>query len=123
MAWKPAGTCAPPPGVGSKPSPYGLHTRRLALQNKFTDPPAEASRRDTQLREARQALGEARARAAEDRGAAMSLTAAVQYAQLLSAPVPQPAEPSELARLSARERELVPGPAIDGPTGVRDDRA
>jgi DNA-binding NarL/FixJ family response regulator len=37
----------------------------------------------------------------------MSLTAAVQYAQLLSAPVPQPAEPSELARLSARERELV----------------
>jgi predicted ATPase/DNA-binding CsgD family transcriptional regulator len=79
----------------------------LALQNELPDPPAEARRRGTALREARQALGEATARAAEDRGAAMSLIAAVEYALLLTAPIPPPAEPPGLARLSARERELV----------------
>jgi DNA-binding CsgD family transcriptional regulator len=79
----------------------------LALQDKLADPPAEARRRDAALREARQAVGEAGARAAEDRGAAMSLAVAVEYAQLLTAPVPQPTELPELTRLTARERELV----------------
>jgi DNA-binding CsgD family transcriptional regulator len=60
------------------------------------------------LRAARQALGDARARAAEDRGAAMSLATAAEYALLLTAPGPeQPENPSGLWQLSGRERELV----------------
>jgi DNA-binding NarL/FixJ family response regulator len=60
------------------------------------------------LRAARQALGDARARAAEDRGAAMSPATAAEYALLITAPGPeQPENPSVLRQLSARERELV----------------
>jgi predicted ATPase/DNA-binding CsgD family transcriptional regulator len=60
------------------------------------------------LRTARQALGDARARAAEDRGAAMSPATAAEYALLLTAPGPgQPETPPVLGQLSARERELV----------------
>ena len=46
------------------------------------------------LRQARKALGPDQARAAEDRGAAMSLPTAAEYALLLTAPgSPQPAAP------------------------------
>jgi DNA-binding CsgD family transcriptional regulator len=64
-------------------------------------------RREEPLRRARQALGPVRARAAEDRGAAMSLDTAAEYALMLTdlAP-PQPAATGPGA-LSARERELV----------------
>ena len=71
--------------------------------------PADARRRDDPLRRARQALGAGPARAAQDRGAAMSWTAAAEYALLLTedpGPQPAPAAPG-LGRLSARERELV----------------
>jgi DNA-binding CsgD family transcriptional regulator len=97
------------------------------------DVPAESRRRHQPLRAARQALGPARAREAEDRGAAMSLAAAAEYALLLTAPGPQlpttalpatalpatalpgqaapaaalPAAASGLGQLSARERELI----------------
>jgi DNA-binding CsgD family transcriptional regulator len=74
------------------------------------DVPAESRRRHQPLRAARQALGPARAREAEDRGAAMSLAAAAEYALLLTAPAPGPlaaATGTGLGRLSARERELV----------------
>jgi DNA-binding CsgD family transcriptional regulator len=48
-----------------------------------------------------------RARAAEDRGAAMSITTAAEYALMLTDPgPPQPAAPGS-GPLSARERELV----------------
>ena len=64
-------------------------------------------RREEQLRQARQALGPGRARAAEDRGAAMSITTAAEYALMLTDPgPPQPAAPGP-GTLSARERELV----------------
>ena len=43
-------------------------------------PPWSETRREEQLRQARQALGPGRARAAEDRGAAMSLATAAEYA-------------------------------------------
>jgi predicted ATPase/DNA-binding CsgD family transcriptional regulator len=76
-------------------------------QNGYTDSPSFARDRAEPLRRARQALGEARARAAEDRGAAMSLATAAEYAVVLTAPAPQPQPPAGLARLSARERELV----------------
>ena len=78
--------------------------RRMGFTNVAAD-----ARRDELLREARQALGPARARAAEERGAAMSLATAAEYALMLTAPGPQPgiaAAPGG-GRLSARERELV----------------
>jgi predicted ATPase/DNA-binding CsgD family transcriptional regulator len=67
-------------------------------------PQLDAGRRDKLLRAARQLLGEAGTRAAEQRGAAMSPATAAQYALMLAA---AEAQPSDLARLSPRERELV----------------
>jgi len=65
------------------------------------------TRREEQMRWARQALGPDRARAAEDRGAAMSLATAAEYALMLTDPgPPQPAAPGP-GQLSVRERELV----------------
>ena len=70
-------------------------------------PPAEARRRQEPLRKARQALGPARTRAAEERGAAMSLPTAAEYALMLTAPDPPAAAAPGPGALSARERELV----------------
>jgi DNA-binding CsgD family transcriptional regulator len=71
------------------------------------DWPGRARRREEPLRAARQALGPARVRAAEERGAAMSLATAAEYALLLTED-PGPRQPAaDLGRLSARERELV----------------
>jgi predicted ATPase/DNA-binding CsgD family transcriptional regulator len=77
------------------------------------------ARREELLRQARELLGPARARAAEERGAAMSLPTATEFTLVLAAeptpPVEQvAAEPGRapdgaagLAKLSPRERELV----------------
>ena len=74
---------------------------------RLTDPPWFEHRREDQLRQARLALGPGRARAAEERGAAMSLDTAAEYALMLTDPgPPQPAAPGS-GQLSARERELV----------------
>jgi predicted ATPase/class 3 adenylate cyclase/DNA-binding CsgD family transcriptional regulator len=71
------------------------------------DTPGSARFREA-LRAARRALGDTRARAAEDRGAAMSPATAAEYALLLTAAGPeQPENPSALGQLSTRERELV----------------
>ena len=70
------------------------------------DPAWFTRRREEQLHEARQTLGPDRARAAEDRGAAMSWATAAEYALMLTAPAPSAAAPG-LAKLSARERELI----------------
>jgi predicted ATPase/DNA-binding CsgD family transcriptional regulator len=65
-------------------------------------------RRQEPLRKARQTLGSARARAAEERGAAMSLDTAAEYALMLTDPgSQQPQVPPGIGKLSARERELV----------------
>jgi DNA-binding CsgD family transcriptional regulator len=65
-------------------------------------------RREGDLREAWRALGPDRARAAEQRGAAMSLATAAEYALMLTAPSAPSAQASpRTAGLSARERELV----------------
>jgi predicted ATPase/DNA-binding CsgD family transcriptional regulator len=69
--------------------------------------PALVRRRAEPLRAARQALGPDRARAAEDRGAAMNLATAAEYALMLTAPNAQQAPPPRQAHLSTRERELV----------------
>jgi len=86
---------------------WAVYAARLQ-DSGMTDVPADHQRRQEPLEAARQALGPAAARAAETRGAAMSLTAAAEYLALLVAdqapPSPGSAEP---LRLSARERELL----------------
>jgi DNA-binding CsgD family transcriptional regulator/tetratricopeptide (TPR) repeat protein len=80
----------------------------FAQREGFADDPW-ARVREQPVREVQRALGAARARAAEERGAAMSLDTAAEYALMLTAPGPQPetaAAPGG-GRLSARERELV----------------
>jgi predicted ATPase/DNA-binding CsgD family transcriptional regulator len=82
----------------------------LALKRHegYADWPVDARRRQEALREARQVLGPARARAAGERGAAMSLATAAEYALLLTAPEqPPPAAARGPGKLTARERELV----------------
>jgi DNA-binding CsgD family transcriptional regulator len=81
----------------------------LSGHHGFMEMPAAARRRDEPLRRARQALQPAQVQAAEERGTAMSWTAAAEYALLLTEdPGPQPAQlPPGLGGLSARERELV----------------
>ncbi len=70
----------------------------------------DADRRQQPLRKARLALEPARARAAEERGAAMTAATAAEYTLLLVSPESQhlqsPAK-ADLPRLSTRERELV----------------
>ena len=78
----------------------------LLRDEGFTDVPASTRRRRDALREARRALGPARARTAEERGAAMSLAAAAEYALLLTGPGPPPAA-GVPGQLSPREREMV----------------
>jgi non-specific serine/threonine protein kinase len=80
-----------------------------ALTQRKEDWPGDARRREELLRAAQQALGPARALAAEERGAAMSPAAAAEYTLLIaehSGPRQAEAAPG-LGRLSARERELV----------------
>jgi len=73
----------------------------------LTDPPWFELRREEQMRQARQALGPARAREAEERGAAMSLATAAEYALMLTDPGPPQRAAEGSGQLSARERELV----------------
>jgi len=73
----------------------------------FTDSRAEVRSRDASMARIRQVLGEDRVQAARNRGAAMSLATATEYALMLTAPDPQPKPPGGLAGLSVRERELV----------------
>ena len=73
----------------------------------FAGAPAEVRRQQEQLRKARQALGPDRARAAEERGAAMSRATAAEYALMLTAPDPPAAGALSPGALSAREQELV----------------
>jgi DNA-binding CsgD family transcriptional regulator/tetratricopeptide (TPR) repeat protein len=76
------------------------------LENMDTD--LSARRQQEALRQARRAAGPDRARAAEQRGAAMSLATAAEYALLLTAPESlQPPASAGPGRLSRRERELV----------------
>jgi DNA-binding CsgD family transcriptional regulator len=81
-----------------------------ALDPREQDWPGDTQMRQEPLRAARQALGPGRARAAEERGAAMNLDTAGEYALMLTVPGPQQPQPpaaAGLGKLSARERELV----------------
>jgi predicted ATPase/DNA-binding CsgD family transcriptional regulator len=97
-----------------------VHTRQQGITG---GPPGDARRREEPLSTIRQALGPARVRAAEQRGAAMSLDTAAEYALMLTAPAPAPAPLAAAAgpgpgRLSARERELVT-PVAQGRTNAQ----
>src|SRR5262249_38105709 len=70
--------------------------------------PDWAEQREHAVRKAREAVGPVAARAAEDRGAAMTLGTAAQYALMLVAEPPgEAAGVAGVPRLRARERELV----------------
>jgi predicted ATPase/DNA-binding CsgD family transcriptional regulator len=70
--------------------------------------PLYTRRREEPLREARQALGAAAARTANERGAAMSLATAAEFARMLTAPALRQAAVSPgLGKLSTREKQLV----------------
>jgi DNA-binding CsgD family transcriptional regulator len=73
------------------------------------DKPEGWFQRQAPLAQARQALGAAAARAAEERGQAMSMATAAEYVLMLTAaPEPAPAAPGPGPdRLSPRERELI----------------
>jgi predicted ATPase/DNA-binding CsgD family transcriptional regulator len=79
---------------------HATHWREFLL----ADLPLEQARRQALLRQAQQALGPGKARAAAERGAAMSLGTVVEYARL-AAELKDPA--AGLPQLSGRERELV----------------
>jgi predicted ATPase/DNA-binding CsgD family transcriptional regulator len=76
----------------------------LHQHERITGAPAGARRRQESMRQAQLTLGPARARAAGERGAAMSRAAAAEYALMLTSSSPPPAVREQL---SARERELV----------------
>jgi DNA-binding CsgD family transcriptional regulator len=71
------------------------------------DLPQHVLRRQEPTWQARQALGPGRARAAEERGAAMTLATAAEFALLLVAADSRESPAAGLARLTAPERELV----------------
>jgi DNA-binding CsgD family transcriptional regulator len=80
----------------------------LAQQGGLPLHDRDARRREDALGEAGRVLGPDRARAAEQRGAAMSMAIAAEYALLLTALSVPPAQAAPgPAGLSARERELV----------------
>ena len=80
----------------------------LQRHEGFTEVPADARRRREPLREAVQALEPDQARAARERGTAMSLATAAEYALMLTVTGPRKtAAVPRSEQLSAREREMV----------------
>jgi non-specific serine/threonine protein kinase len=77
-------------------------------QAGLPDPQDDALRRQEPQREAARMLGPARTREAEDRGAAMTLAIAAEFAAMLtSADAAAPQAPAPAAQLTRREQELV----------------
>jgi predicted ATPase/DNA-binding CsgD family transcriptional regulator len=83
---------------------WAAHAALIRHEGLMDDPLVR--RRHGPLRQARQALGPARVRAAEERGTAMSLAAATEFALMLTSPAQQRPGPGP-EQLSARERDLV----------------
>jgi predicted ATPase/DNA-binding CsgD family transcriptional regulator len=82
------------------------HTQNQAVG--LADTPEEQRTREQPLREAMQRLDAAQVRAAEERGAAMTLTAAVEFAVMMTGQDPRrPPTPPGPGKLSSRERELI----------------
>jgi non-specific serine/threonine protein kinase len=80
------------------------HTERAGTP----DPVEDVLRRQEPLQQAAKALGPGQIREAEQRGAAMTLVTAAEFAVMLTAAdLPAPREPAGTGQLSRRERELV----------------
>ena len=107
--WSCALLCAATGRYAEAATVWAAHAAHVRQQGIAGQAPAEVRREQEALSKVRQALGPDRARAAEERGAAMSLDTAAEYALMLTAPAPPPARGTGtgLGRLSARERELV----------------
>jgi predicted ATPase/DNA-binding CsgD family transcriptional regulator len=74
----------------------------------LADTPEEIRQHEQPMREAKQALDAQQVRAAEQRGAAMTLTAAAEFAMMMTAEnAAESATPPSPGQLSSRERELV----------------
>ena len=85
-------------------SAYIAHNAAIGVP----DLPQEAKLRGELLRQAAHALGPDRTRAAQERGAAMTLDTAADFATMLASPgSPVPPVPGGITQLSTRERELV----------------
>jgi len=81
---------------------YEAHRSDLGL------PALQDARRQESLRQASQALGPEKTQAARQRGTAMTLATAAEFASVVTAPQPPGSpEPPGLGQLSAREQELV----------------
>ena len=95
--------------TGRQAEAVTLWAAYAALLPREEDWPGDARLRQEPLRAARRVLGPIRARAAEERGAAMGWTTAAEYALMLTGPGPQqPQAPGPgLGKLSTRERELI----------------
>ncbi|HUC26077.1 MAG TPA: LuxR C-terminal-related transcriptional regulator, partial [Streptosporangiaceae bacterium] len=106
--------------VGYVCAATGRHAEAVTLwsamfvQNEATglaDTPADHHRRESPLRQAEQALGQRLFKTAQERGAAMTLAAAVEFAVMMTEEEDPQAEgsapPAKPGLLSARERELV----------------
>ena len=99
-------TVTGPGGAGK--TRYDVHAREQGIEYLT---PAGARRREEALSVIWQALGLDRVRAAEKRGAAMSLDIAAEYALMLTAPAPPPAAAGAgLGGLSGARGHLTPGP-------------
>ena len=85
---------------------WAAHAARVHSEG-LPDIPQTRQRRQESLGKAGQALGPARTRAAEERGAAMTLETASEFATMLTAADSQTPPAQGLAQLSAREQELV----------------
>jgi DNA-binding CsgD family transcriptional regulator len=85
---------------------WAAHTALLRHQ-EISDWPLDVRRREGPLRRARQETGPDRTRAAEERGAAMTMETAAEYVLMLTGPGPQQPAAQGPGTLSARERELV----------------
>jgi DNA-binding NarL/FixJ family response regulator len=74
----------------------------------LADTQEEIRQHEQPMREAKQALDTQQIRAAEERGAAMTLAAAAEFAMMMTAGnVAEPAAPPAPGQLSSRERELI----------------
>jgi DNA-binding CsgD family transcriptional regulator len=83
---------------------YAIHNLAIGVP----DLPQEAHLRQESRLQAAQALGPERTREAEERGAAMTLDSAAEFATMVSGPhSPAPPLSAGIAQLSNRERELV----------------
>ena len=89
---------------------WSARTVQNQAAGQLVDTPQELRRREPVLREITRKLGQQQLKAAEERGAAMTLAAAVEFAVMMTeqdAPTAGRAATPEPGPLSARERELV----------------